>query len=179
MKYAKIYVQVLSKVLQPANNQLQFALQGGLIRQRLALLLQPGEALAQAGNPGLKLMLVNEALRITVDQPGHALAHLADLVFDGGQRCAWGVRLWPQAAPIFLREPLGRGQQRTDFLPDGQVQQIRAYLRILTEALTPKAVRVRAQTAVVGVGAGFAFARPRTEALSIEGIATVLALEQA
>src|SRR5215831_7552905 len=131
-----------------------------------------GQALAQAGNPRLKLGLVNEALRITVDQPGHALAHLADLVFDGGQRCAWGVRLWPQAAPIFLREPLGMGQQRTDFLPDGQVQQIRAYLRIVTEALAPKAVRVRAQTAVVGVGAGFALARTRTEALPIEGIAT-------
>src|SRR5262249_47472565 len=78
-------VEFGGKVLQTANNQLQFALQGGLISQRLALLLQPGEALAQAGNPGLKLGLIDEALRITVDQPGHALAHLADLVFEGGQ----------------------------------------------------------------------------------------------
>ena len=50
---------------------------GGLIRQLLALLLQPGEALAQAGDPGLKLLLVNEAIRITVDQPCDALAQLA------------------------------------------------------------------------------------------------------
>src|SRR5262245_9899006 len=55
-------VQFGSKVLQPANNELQFPLQGGLVRQRLALLLQPGQALAQAGNPGFKLGLVNEAL---------------------------------------------------------------------------------------------------------------------
>jgi hypothetical protein len=59
-------VEFGGKVLQPANNQLQFALQGGLIRQRLALLLQPGEALAQAGNPGLKLGLIDEALRVTL-----------------------------------------------------------------------------------------------------------------
>src|SRR5262249_9787319 len=57
-------VEFGGKVLQPANNQLQFALQGGLLRQRLALLLQPGEALAQAGNPGLKLGLIDEALRV-------------------------------------------------------------------------------------------------------------------
>src|SRR5215467_2452180 len=79
-------VEFSDKVLQPTNNQLQFALQGGLLRQRLALLLQPGEALAQTGNPRLKLGLIDEALRVTVDQPGHALASLADLVFDGGQR---------------------------------------------------------------------------------------------
>src|SRR5215471_1920811 len=87
-------VEFGGKVLQAANNQLQFALHGGLFRQRLALLLQPGEALAQAGNPGLKLGLIDEALRVTVDQPGHALAHLANLVFDGGQRRALGARRW-------------------------------------------------------------------------------------
>src|SRR5215831_13281550 len=50
------------KVLQPANNQLQFPLQSGLIGQHLALLLHVGEALAQAGHPGLKLSFVDEAL---------------------------------------------------------------------------------------------------------------------
>src|SRR5262245_11475426 len=167
------------KVLQPANNQLQFALQSGLIRQRLALLLQPGEALAQAGNPRLKLGLVNEALRITVDQPGHALASLADLIFDGGQRRACGARLGLQAAPVFLRQPLRVGQQGTDFLPHRQVQQVGPYLRIVTESLAAKAVRVRAQTAIIGVRPWLAFARTRAEAFAIEGIATVLALEQA
>src|SRR5262249_58569680 len=45
-------VEFDGKVLQPSNNQLQLPVQGGLLRQRLALLLQPGEALAQAGQPG-------------------------------------------------------------------------------------------------------------------------------
>src|SRR5215472_16130954 len=64
-------VEFGSKVLQAANNQLQLPVQGSFLRQRLALRLQPGQALAQAGNPGFKLRLVDEALRITVDQPGH------------------------------------------------------------------------------------------------------------
>src|SRR5215471_19289424 len=56
------------KVFQTANKQLQLPLQGGLIRQRLALLLQSGETLAQTGESRLKLPLVDEALGITVDQ---------------------------------------------------------------------------------------------------------------
>src|SRR5262249_53672794 len=44
-------VQFGSKVLQPANNELQFPLQGRLLCQRLALLFQPGETLTQAGDP--------------------------------------------------------------------------------------------------------------------------------
>ena len=47
------------KVFQTANNQLQFRVRGSLIREVLALLLKTGETLAQAGNPGLKLVLVN------------------------------------------------------------------------------------------------------------------------
>src|SRR6516165_5781811 len=35
-------VEFSGKVLQPANNQLQLPVQGGLLRQRLALLFQPG-----------------------------------------------------------------------------------------------------------------------------------------
>src|SRR4029450_7636653 len=56
--------------LQAANKQRQLPVQGGFLRPRLALLLPPGQALAQAGNSRRKLGLVNEALRITVDQPG-------------------------------------------------------------------------------------------------------------
>src|SRR5712691_9871537 len=101
------------KIFETANNQLQFPVQGRLIRQGLALLLQAGKALTQARNPGLKLLLVNQALRITVDQPGDALSHLAHLAFHRRQRRASGMRLRLQAAPIFLRQPLGMGHQCT------------------------------------------------------------------
>lgn len=172
-------MQFGGKVLQPANDELQLPVQGGLLCQRLALLLQPGHALAQAGNPRLKLGFVNEALRITVDQPGHALAHLADLVFEGGQRRAFGARLGLQATPVFLRQALRMGQQGTDFLPHGTIQQVGPHLRILTEALAPKAVGIGAQTAVIGIGPRLPFAGTRAEAFAVEGLATVLALEQA
>ena len=84
-----------------------------------------------------------------------------------------------QAAPIFLREPLRVRQQGTHFLPDRQVHQIGPYLRILTDPFAAKAVRVCAQAAVIGVRARLAFPRTRAEAFPIEGIATVVALEQA
>jgi hypothetical protein len=42
------------KILQPAKNQLQFPVQGGLVRPHLTLFLQAGKALAQAGNPGAR-----------------------------------------------------------------------------------------------------------------------------
>ncbi len=54
-----------SKVFQTSNNQLQFCVRGRLIREMLALLFKTGETLAQAGNPGLKLVLINKTIRIT------------------------------------------------------------------------------------------------------------------
>src|SRR5262245_42580284 len=167
------------KILQTADDQLQLPLQGSLVCQRSVLFLEASKALAQAGHPGFKLALVEEARSVTVDQAGHALAQLADLTFHRSQRGTFGTRLRLQPAPIFLGEPLRVGQQGTDFPPDRQSQQIGPHLRILTEALAPKAIRIRAQAAVIGVGAGVAFAGARAQACAIEGIATVLALQQA
>src|SRR5216683_6564692 len=81
------------KIFESANNQLEFRLQGRLIRPRLTLLFQASEALTEAGNPGLELVLVDEALRIAVNQPGDALPELADLRFPRGQGRACGPRL--------------------------------------------------------------------------------------
>ena len=96
-------------VLQTSDKQQQCPVHGGGIGQRLALRLQASEALTQTGNPGRKRVLVHEVSRITVDQPGDALAPLAALAFDRGQRGACGLRLWRQAAPLGLREPLRVG----------------------------------------------------------------------
>src|SRR5215470_18076074 len=144
------------EVLETANNQLQFPLHSGLISERLSLLLQTSKALAQTGHPGLKLPLVDEALGITVDQPGDALAQLADLAFNRGQRGTFRTRLRLQTTAIFLREPLRMRQQGTNFPPHCQVQQIRPHLRIVTEALASKTVGIRPQTAIIGVGARLA-----------------------
>src|SRR5713101_8548011 len=81
------------KIFESANNQLECRLQGRLIRPRLTLLFQASEALTEAGNPGLELVLVDAALRIAVKQPGDAVPELADLRFPRGQGRACGPRL--------------------------------------------------------------------------------------
>jgi hypothetical protein len=97
-------------ILKTTNNQVQFRVEGRLIRQLLALLLEAGQALAHAEQPGLKLGLVDEPLGITIDSPGDPLPELGHLRFDRGQRRLVEPRLWPQAAPIFLCQPLRVGQ---------------------------------------------------------------------
>ena len=145
------------KVLQATNNQLQFAMLGGFIRQLATLLIDLRDTAAHTEDAWFKLVFVNEALGVTVDQARPTLPQLAEVRFDGVEDGARCVRVWLQPAPIFLREPLWMRQQRTDFPPDGHIQEIRPHLRILTDALAAKAVRVRAQAAVIGVRAGLAF----------------------
>src|SRR5712691_2183362 len=72
-------VDVGRKVFQTANDQLQFCVHGRLICQLLALLLQPGDTLAQAGQPGRKFERVDAPLRVTVDDACDPLPQLADL----------------------------------------------------------------------------------------------------
>src|SRR5712691_10203286 len=166
-------------VCQTSHTQRQLRGHGHLIRAVLALLLQPGEPLAQAGHPGRTLVLVQEAIRLTVDQPGHALAPRADLAFARDQRRAVGGGLRRPAAPLFRREPLRGRQPGPHGLPDRQGPQSGPSLRLLTDPLAAKAVRVCAQAAVRGVRARLACPRPRPEALPLAGLATVVAWEPA
>ena len=56
-----------STIFQTTNNQPQCCVQGGRIRQLLPLFLEAGDPLARAGDPRLKLVLIDEPVRITVD----------------------------------------------------------------------------------------------------------------
>ena len=172
-------VDLCGKVLQAPNNQLQVGVQGGLLRQLLALGFQMGDPLAEPGNAGFELVLFEEPLGVTVDQPRQALPQLAELGLERGEGRALGVPVGMQAPPVFLRQPLGVGQQSTDFVPHGQIQQIGPYLGILTDTLAAKAVGIGSEAAVIGVRPGSALAGTGAEALPIEGIATVLTLHQA
>src|SRR5712691_1164286 len=167
------------KIFQATNNQLQFAMLGGFIRQLATLLIDLRDTAAHTEDAWFKLVFVNEALGVTVDQARQTLPQLAKVRLDGVEGGAPCARVWLEPAPIFLREPLWMRQQRTDFLPDGHVQEIRPHLRILTDALAAKAVRVRAQAAVIGVRAGLAFPGAGAEPFPIVGIAAVLTLHQA
>ena len=135
------------KVFSPSTNQLQCGVEGRFLRELLPLLLQAGHALTQAENPGLKLSFINKPIGVTIDHPRHTLPSRAELLLKRGQGCAWGAGLRLPPAPICLRQSLGVRQQGTDFLPDGEVHQIRPHLGMLTDAFPPEAVRIGAQAA--------------------------------
>jgi hypothetical protein len=80
-------------IVEPAHHPLSCRLHGRRLRPRLTLRFQASEALTEAGNPGLALVLVDAALRIAVHQPGDALPALAALRFHRGQGRAFGPRL--------------------------------------------------------------------------------------
>jgi hypothetical protein len=64
-------------------------------------------------------------------------------------------------------------------LPDGQVEQIRPYLGIVTAPLPAKARRVGASAPVIGVCPRLALASAGAEAFPIVRIAALLALDDA
>jgi hypothetical protein len=73
-----------STIVETSDNELSFRVEGGCIRQWLPLRVQGCYALPEADDPRLKFMLVQEAIRITVNEPGHPLAQLAQLLLDEG-----------------------------------------------------------------------------------------------
>ena len=161
------------------NHQRQCPRPGGLRRQGWALRLHAGQTLAPARHPGRTRGLVKQPLGLPVDQPGDPLAPLTPVACHGRPSRAVGGRLRLQAAPRVLRQPRWGRQPGTDRLPHRQVQPIRPHLGLLTEPLTAKAVRIRAQAAVRGRGPRLALAGPRAAAFPVEGIAPGLALAHA
>ena len=60
-------VDFRGKVFLPSTNQLQCGVEGRFLRELLLLLLQAGNTLARTSDPRLKLVLIDEPVRITVD----------------------------------------------------------------------------------------------------------------
>jgi len=167
------------EVFQTANNQRQCCLEGVGIDALLPRLLRLGETAPQAEDTGLKLRRVNEAVRITVNEPREPWAQFAQVGFH---RCTCRVlcrRLWLQPTPVCLRKALRVGKQRRDLAPHGHIEQIRPHLGLLTEPLPAKAIRIRPQAAGIGVRPRLSFPRTRAQAFPIVGIATVLTLDHA
>jgi hypothetical protein len=167
------------KIFETSDNALQFRVEGGFIHQLLPLRVQVRYALPEADDARLKCVLVQEAIRITVNAPGYPLTQLPQLLLDAGQGRVLRVSVWLEPTPVFRGQPFGMGQEGADFLPDRQVEQIRAYLGILTEALATKAIRSGAQAPIRGVRPGVAFAGAGTEPFAIVRLAALLALHQA
>ena len=90
-------------VFQATNHQAPVSVQGVLLGQLLALRFHRGDPLAEPGDPGRKLLRVNQRLGVTVNQPRQALSPLAPLRVEGGAERArggpWGcARRWSSSA---------------------------------------------------------------------------------
>ncbi len=100
------------ELFQTTDQQPEVLLQRGLVGEPVSLLLKARQALSQARDPWLKLLLVDEAFRVAVNQPGQPLADLRSLSLQGGEVGHGRVRWWHvQATAILLLEALGLLQQ--------------------------------------------------------------------
>jgi hypothetical protein len=170
-------VDLGGKVLQAPKNQGQFRVQGGCIRALSPLRVQGRQALTEAADPRRTFVLVNEAIRVTVDPPRQARPQLAELGLDGGKGGALGMGVWRYPAPVCLGQPLWVGQPRPDCLPDRQIEPSRPHRRMVTDALPPEAVRVCPHAPLRGRRAGLPLPGPGAEAFPVVGLATMRALD--
>ena len=85
-------------------------MEGGFIRQLLPLRVHVRYALPEANDPRLEFVLVQEAIRITVNEPGYPLTQLPQLLLDEGQGRVLRVSVWLEPTPVFLGQPFGMGQ---------------------------------------------------------------------
>jgi hypothetical protein len=166
-------------VFQPPNNQAQVGVQRVCLGQVLALRFHRGDPLAESGEPGLELVRVNQRLGVTVEQPRQPLPQRAQLRCERREGRARCRTVGMHAPLVFRRQPPGVCPQRAHFRPHRQLQQSRPYLGILTDPFPPNAVRISAQAPVLGLCPGGARAGTGAEALSIGGIAALVALHQA
>src|SRR5215813_14943434 len=73
------------EVFQSTDNQMQFGLQLGLIRELSRLLLQFLYAFSQPLDPRFKLLFINQTLAITIDDSRRPLPQLIQLRLDPGK----------------------------------------------------------------------------------------------
>ena len=133
----------------------------------------------EADDPRRTFGLVQEAIRITIHEPGHPRASLAQLLLDAGEGGALRGGVGVEPTPVCLGPPFGMGQEGADVLPDRQVEPSRASLGMLTDPLAAKALRIGAHASIRGVRPRFPLAGAGTEAFAIGRRATLLALHEA
>jgi Reverse transcriptase (RNA-dependent DNA polymerase) len=169
-------VELRGELFQPAHHQPQCRVQRQRIGELVARHFDVRQAVAEPGQPRFNLMLFDKAFGVPVDQPRHTLAELPQLGLQGGPSVASSPSIWPQTALVFRRHPLGVGQQSADFAPYRQLEQIGPHLGLMTDAFPAKAIGVRAEAAVVCIGAELALTGTGAEAFPIGGIAAMPAL---
>jgi hypothetical protein len=134
--------------------------------QFVDLLLQVLEPFPQMSDARLELLLVEEPLRVAVDQAGDAPLHLGDLGLQGAHlvRILRGM----QALAILLLQPLRLLQQPADLLPDGLIELIHPDLLVPTQPRAARAGDIRTAAAIVGVAGIVGAATVGVSALSAD-----------
>jgi hypothetical protein len=155
------------------DQQSQFALLYGFIRELLELVFEDGHSLFHPFDPGCKLPLVNYAFGIAIDQARHPPLELGDLCAETLWRLPFRTAGTSVTAPvIFPLESVGILQQLTHFLPHRKLHKIRPYLRIGTDSLTTEPIAIGSHTSIIGIRTRTVFAGTGTERFSIIGIPT-------
>jgi hypothetical protein len=127
--------------LEAVHHEAELALEAGRVGQFAGLRFQHADALPQAPDPGLELLLLDQALRVAVDQPRQPLPQLLQLCLRRGAiRCVRGRGIQPAA--IFVRQALGMLEQAPHLGPHGRIQAIRPHLRVGADALATEAVGI-------------------------------------
>ena len=138
-----------SEVLQASDEQEQVTSLRGQLYLRSQLLLEARRALLRTANPKRKLILVDEAVGVSVNQTGNRLLHLGDLRFYRIQiRINLGRR---QAPPVLVLESLRVFKQSADLSPDGRLEQVASDLGICAYTPTAESISVSAGATVVNI----------------------------
>ena len=67
----ELLADLAGELFQPTDQQPEILVQRGVVGELARLLLKAGQALPQARDPWLELLLVDQPLGVAVDQPGH------------------------------------------------------------------------------------------------------------
>ena len=156
-------------VLQAPDEHLPCGLHGRIIGALLARRVEIGEALAEAGDPGLARVLLEESFRVTIAQPCQARPQLAPLSREERGCVGPGGLGRVHPAPGCCCEPLGMRQPPTHVAPDRQGPQVRPHLGIPTHPFAAKAVGVGPQAPVRGVGAAVSHGGRVADACAVAG----------
>ena len=138
-----------SEVLQACDQQEQFTSLRGQLYLGPQLFLEARRALLRTANPKHKLILVDEAVGVSINQTGYGLLHLGDLRF---YRIQVRINLGrSQAPPVLVLESLRVFKQSADLSPDGRLEQVASDLVIRAYPPTAESIGVSAGAAVVDI----------------------------
>src|SRR5262245_14444519 len=120
-------------------------------------------------------MSFDKALGIAINQACQTSSQFAEVSFHLVTRCLLGLL---QTSLILGTQPLWVCQQITDFFPDRLLKQVGSHLGIRADALTAKAISVRADTAIVGIVPRVAFGGLDADRFAVIGVLTLSTHDQ-